>query len=204
MTEEGCSHFKHKLFFSEDEMKSNLECDFSWKFKDVCIQAKTAQFHAFGISYTQPILDNCGFGAEVYLSPFQDKGRLKFVGLYNNKEEKEHAMASFSTGMGPDQFTATYLKKITESLGILAEADFTVDRTPKAPGGGKLVSVFKLGYSFKSELQGTSAARAVVDTTGGVACIVEDATEFGSLTACAKINYFKNLYDFGFGVSVAM
>jgi len=107
--------------------------------------------------------------------------------------------------MGPDQVTATYLRKVTDSLGVLAEADFSIDRNPKTPGGGKLISVFKLGYSFKSDLPGTSTARAMLDTTGGVACIVEDAiNEACQLTVTAKMNYYKNLYDFGFGVLVSM
>jgi hypothetical protein len=190
--------------FSEDENKSNFEIDFAFKHQDMVIQLKTSGLEAYGFSYTQPVGKRLGFGGEVYLSPFQDKGRLKLMGLYNNDENKDSTLATVITGMGPDQLTLSYLKKVNPSLGILTEADFSLDRTSKQ-GGPKLTSVLKLGYSFKSDLPGASMARAIVDTTGGVACVIDDAfNENCSVTLTAKINYFKNLYDFGVGVVVSM
>jgi len=190
--------------FTEDEMKSNFEIDFAWKVGDMVMQLKTSGLEAYGFSYTQPLGKNLGFGGEVYMSPFQDKARLKLMCVYNNPEQKEHTLATVITGMGPDQFTLSYLKKVTPSLGVLTEADFSLDRASKQ-GGPKLTSVLKVGYSFKSDLPGASVARAVVDTTGGVACVIDDAfNENCSVTITAKINYFKNLYDFGLGVMVSM
>jgi hypothetical protein len=105
--------------------------------------------------------------------------------------------------MGPDQLTAGYLRKFSRSLNAMAEADFSLDRNPKS--GHKLSSTLKVGYHFKSDLPGTSVARGLIDTTGNVCCILEDAfSDNMQLTVTAKINYFKNIYDFGFGLLVSV
>jgi len=206
--------------FNEDETKSNWEMDIAWKRRDMCIQLKTAAFDAVGFSYTQPLTERLAFGGEVFLSPWQDKGRLRFVGKYTDEHTKDNALATVTTGMGADQCTFTYLKKVTDSLGVLAEADFSLDSggpggMAAMMGGGpkgppKMVSVLKLGYSFKTETKtghpvGTMA-RAIVDTTGNVSCLVDETFNEGfcSATLSARVNYWKNLYDFGIGLLVAI
>jgi len=169
----------------------------------MCVQLKTSGFEAFGISYTQPISNGLGFGGEVYISPFQDKGRLKFMGRADSDDKKDSVLGTFTTGMGPDQLSIGYLRKFTPSLNFLAVSDFSFDQTAKT--GTKLTSVLKVGYQFKSELPGTPVARALLDTSGNVACVLEDAfSETMQLTVTAKMNYFKNLYDFGFGILVSI
>jgi len=189
--------------FHEDRARSNWELDLAFKKRDMCFQAKTSSFEAFGLSYTQPVLNGIGLGGEVYVSPFQDKGRLKFIGRYSDKESKNNALATLTTGMGPDQLTLSFNKKVAKSLHMMTEADFSLDRNPKS--GNKVSSVLKMGYHFKSDLPGTSIARGIVDTTGNVCCVIEDAvSEAMQLTVTAKINYFKNLYDFGFGILISV
>lgn len=58
---------------------------------------------------------------------------MRFVGKYTDEETKDNALATVTTGMGADQCTFTYLKKVTDSLGVLAEADFSLDSG--GPGG---------------------------------------------------------------------
>jgi hypothetical protein len=74
--------------FHEDRTRTNWELDFAYKQRDMCVQLKTSGFEAFGLSYTQPLFEGIGFGGEVYVSPFQDKGRLKFISRYNDKDNK--------------------------------------------------------------------------------------------------------------------
>jgi len=180
--------------FSADERKTAFESDAAITKNDWCFQAKL-QGPAIGFSYTQPVLPQYSMGSELYFSPMNGLSRLKWIGKHENKEDGSVATLGFSTGLGPDQISLNYTKEIKKNLDISTILD--VSREKK-----NWTSVVKFGYQFKNV---HSSIRGLVDSTLKSMCVLEEPlNEVMSVQASVKMDYLKNVYDFGLGLTMSM
>jgi len=194
--------------FADDPNKNHLEMECNYKIHDMSMELKTSDFIAYGASYTQPITESLGMGFEVY-STIDDKSRLKVVGVHSAKECQ--TVGTWSTGLGPDQVSLSYLQKVNPHLTLLTSADFSYgsDRQSKIKDW---VSVLKLGYNYSCrDEEGLPATalppsiRACADSSYNIAVSMEEPmSEALQLQLTAKVNPVTDDYDFGFGFTVSM
>lgn len=197
--------------FADDPSKNHMELDCTYNFRDMCIQLKSSDFVAYGICYTQPVTDTVGMGLEVY-STLDDRSRLKVVGQHTATDKQNQTILTWSTGLGPDQVTVSYLQKVNSHLSLLTSADFSfgADKQTKVKDW---VSVLKVGYNYTCRDDGEQlppnafppSIRACADSTGNISVFMEEPmSEALGLAISAKVNPITDDYDFGFGFTVSM
>jgi len=185
--------------FATDERKTAWEADATVSKGDTCLQAKF-QPPAYGFSYTQPISSAYAIGAEMMLSLMASTARLKWVGKHENKPANSTTTVSYATGIGPDGVAINYTKGLLDNLDVITELDMAYSTKNK-----NWESVYKFGYNLKSDKTGGGSVKALVTSAGQVLCLTEQPlSDMAILQICGKINYPKNIYDFGFGVMMSM
>ena len=90
-----------------------------------------------------------------------------------------------------------YTKAVLKGLDVVTELDLSFSSKTK-----NWESVYKLGYSLKSE---QATVKALLTSTGKVVCTMEQpVSETVSAVLSGKIDYPANVYDFGFGITMSM
>jgi len=196
--------------FADDPMKHHLELECNYEVADANIELKTSDFIAYGFCYTQPVTEKLGMGLEVY-STLDDRSRLKVIGTHLTKESQ--FLASWATGLGPDQVQLNYWQKVNPRLALFTSADFSF-AADKQTRVKDWVSVMKVGYNYTirdgDEQQVPPTAmppniRACADSTGNIAVFMEEPiTEMLSASLSAKVNPISDEYDFGFGFTASL
>jgi len=183
--------------FSEDEKKTGWEADAAITRGDMCLQGKI-QGPTLGISYTQPIWPNYSMGCEYFYSPLSGGSRIKWLGRRENPDGGSTSVVTYATGIGPSpsQLSFCYTRAIFKTLDVTTALDISRDTKDR------ITSVYKIGYNMKSE---NMSVKGVVDSTlKVVAMIDEPLSEAFMLQFSAKMDFPKNVYDFGVGVMMSM
>jgi len=135
-------------------------------------------------------------GCELFYSPLNGASRLKWLGKHEDKEASSTTVLGLSTGIGPDQLSVNYTKSVLKNLEVIAGIDISHgDRE-------KWSSVYKLGYNIKSD---NTVVKGLLDSTYKVVCFVEEPLNEAMIVQfSAKMDFPKNIYDFGLGVMTSM
>jgi len=185
--------------------------DMTYKLYDMCLQLKMQDFGVFGMSFTQPIVENLNMGVELFGIIDNDKVKLKVTGQHKGTESSE-TLVSLQTGLGADQLTLAYSQKINPHLTFLSSADYSysAERQSRIK---EWVSVYKAGYLYQvgqdeeAMKYGAFAPtiKATADSIGNISVFLEEPmSEMLQLHLSAKLNPLSDDYEFGFGFLVAM
>jgi len=137
-------------------------------------------------------------GCEYFYSPLNGGSRLKWLGRRENPEAGSTSVVSYSSGIGPspNQVSLNYTKTVLKSLDITVALDLSRDSKDR------VTSVYKLGYYLKSE---SMNVKGIVDSTmKAVVMVDEPLGETVMMQFCGKMDFPKNVYDFGVGLMVSL
>jgi len=137
-------------------------------------------------------------GCEYFYSPLNGGSRLKWLGRRENPEAGSTSVVSYSSGIGPNpnQVSLNYTKSVLKSLDITVALDLSRDSKDR------VTSVYKLGYFFRSE--GMNVKGIVDSTLKAVVMVDEPLSDTVMMQFCGKMDFPKNVYDFGVGMMVSM
>jgi len=170
-----------------------FEADVACKLHDFWIEAKFSNT-AFGLGFTTPVTQAVSFGSELLISPVSKVISKRYLIQHKNKDIGETSSLLF-TGVGEKkELELLYSKKLKANIRFLSALQFHLSQDKQWS------SNWYFGYSCKSKIL---QLRSLIDGNGSVSSIIEfPLAVFMHILLSGKINYKKNDYDFGFGVSM--
>jgi len=167
------------------------ELDLAYNFYGSWLEAKFSNT-SVGLGFTSPITPNTSFGAELLISPVSEIISKRYILQHKNKEKGEIYTGLLTNVTDKTELELFYSKKIKNSLRFLSALQLHRSKE-------EWTSNFYLGYSCKSKY---IQIRALIDGQMAVSSVIEiPFSVFMGIVLSGKINYPKNDYDFGFGVT---